>query len=65
VNGQRIGTRINPPYLWDITFAAKAGKNDIWIDVTNTAYARRPDSFSHGDAVSGLFGPVRIVREIG
>lgn len=63
VNGQRIGARINPPYLWDITFAMKAGANEIRIDVTNTASARWPDSFSHGDAASGLLGPVRIVRE--
>jgi hypothetical protein len=63
VNGQRIGTRLHPPYLWDITSAVKPGRNEFWIDVTNTAYARWQDSFSHGDAASGLIGPVYIVRE--
>ena len=32
-----------------------------WIDVTNTALARLQDSFSHGDAASGLLGPLRIL----
>ncbi len=63
VNGKRIGTRIHPPYTWDITSAVHPGKNEFWLDVTNTAYARWKDAFSHGDAASGLFGPVRIGRE--
>jgi len=46
----------------DITPAAKAGDNEIVLDVTNTAQARWQKSSSHGDALSGLFGPVRALR---
>ena len=62
VNGKRLGARIYPPYQWDITRAVRAGENEITLDVTNTAFARWKDSFSHGDAVSGLMGPVRILH---
>ena len=62
VNGKRLGARIYPPYRWDITAAVRKGENEITLDVTNTAFARWKDSFSHGDAVSGLLGPVRILR---
>ncbi len=63
VNGQRLGPRLHPPYRWDITSAVKPGRNELWLDVTNTAFAKWPDSFSHGDAASGLIGPVKILRE--
>jgi hypothetical protein len=62
VNGKRLGARIYPPYQWDITQAVHAGENEITLDVTNTAFARWKDSFSHGDAVSGLLGPVRVLH---
>jgi hypothetical protein len=65
VNGQALGSKISPPYTWDISRAVKAGENVIEIDVTNTAMARWRDSFSHGDAVSGLLGPVRIIYGAG
>ena len=65
VNGQALGSKISPPYTWDISRAVKAGENVIEIDVTNTALARWPDGFSHGDAVSGLLGPVRIMYGAG
>jgi len=62
VNGRPAGVRIAPPYVWDISALAQAGENAIELDVTNTAQARWADEFSHGDAVSGLLGPVRLVR---
>ena len=62
VNGKRLSARIYPPYQWDITRAVRAGENEITLDVTNTAFARWKDAFSHGDAVSGLLGPVRILH---
>jgi hypothetical protein len=62
VNGKHIGVRFHPPYLWDISSAVRAGANEIIIDVTNTAFARWKDPFSHGDASSGLMGPIRILR---
>jgi hypothetical protein len=62
LNGKSHGVRLSPPYVFDVTAAAKPGDNEITIDVTNTAYARWRDNFSHGDAASGLFGPVRLLR---
>jgi hypothetical protein len=62
VNGHGAGMRIAPPYLWNISDFVKAGRNVIEADVTNTARARWTDPFSHGDAASGLFGPVTLLR---
>ncbi|HYW48004.1 MAG TPA: hypothetical protein VE959_34390 [Bryobacteraceae bacterium] len=63
VNGKQLGARIYPPYRWDISGVVRNGENEIVLDVTNTAFARWKDSFSHGDAVSGLLGPVHLLRE--
>lgn len=62
VNGKPAGVRIAPPYRWDLSGLAHAGENMIEVDVTNTAQARWKDPFSHGDAVSGLLGPVWLLR---
>jgi hypothetical protein len=63
VNGRSAGTRLCPPYIWDISELVRPGKNVIEIDVTNTAFARWTDPFSRGDAASGLLGPVSILRK--
>jgi hypothetical protein len=63
VNGRSAGVRLAPPYVWDITTLVKPEKSAIEIDVTNTAQARWKDAFSRGDAVSGLLGPVYLLRE--
>jgi hypothetical protein len=65
VNGNPAGVRIAPPYRWDLSGLARAGENTIEVDVTNTAQARWKDEFSHGDAVSGLIGPVWLLRTDG
>jgi hypothetical protein len=62
LNGKPLGVRLAPPYGFDLTASAKPGENTLSIDVTNTAYARWQDNFSHGDAASGLFGPLRLLR---
>jgi hypothetical protein len=62
VNGKRAGVRIAPPYVFDLTKLVRAGANDIEVDVTNTAQAKWTEGFSRGDAVSGLLGPVRVLR---
>jgi hypothetical protein len=62
VNGKPAGVRIAPPYRWDLAPLAHSGENTIEIDVTNTAQARWKDPFSHGDATSGLLGPVWLLR---
>jgi hypothetical protein len=62
VNGKAAGVRIAPPYRWDVSRLARAGSNTIEVDVTNTAQARWKDPFSHGEPVSGLLGPVWLMR---
>jgi hypothetical protein len=62
VNGKPAGVRIAPPYRWDLAEFGRRGENRIEIDVTNTAQARWKDEFSHGDAASGLLGPVRVLE---
>jgi hypothetical protein len=62
LNGRSAGVRIAPPYVWEITALARPGENTIELDVTNTAQARWSDDFSRGDAVSGLLGPVKLLR---
>ncbi len=62
VNGKSAGVRIAPPYVFDISKMVRAGENVIELDVTNTAQAKWTDGFSRGDAVSGLLGPVRVLR---
>lgn len=36
INGQFVGTRLWPPYRWDITKAMRPGSNGIRIQVANT-----------------------------
>ncbi|MRN54694.1 glycosyl hydrolase [Paenibacillus monticola] len=36
INGQFVGTRLWPPYRWDITKALRPGSNEIRIQVANT-----------------------------
>jgi hypothetical protein len=63
VNGKRAGVRLAPPYVWDISGVVRTGPNEFHLDVTNTAATRWKDGFSHGDAASGLFGPVMLLLE--
>lgn len=65
VNGKPAGVRIAPPYRFDLSDVAQRGENLIEIDVTNTAQARWSDDFSHGDATSGLLGPVWLLKDGG
>ncbi len=64
VNGRPAGVRIAPPYAFDLSGLVHAGENTLDIDVTNTAQARWEDPFSHGDAVSGLLGPVWLLQAV-
>jgi len=63
VNGRLAGVRLAPPYVFEITRLVRPGNNMIQVEVTNTAQARWADAFSRGDAVSGLVGPVRVLRQ--
>ncbi len=62
INGHNAGTRICPPYRFDINGLLKKGLNTIQIDVTNTLVREQKDTFSNFTAVepSGLIGPVII-----
>jgi len=64
VNGQTVGTRICPPYIFDITNYVCAGQNSLAIEVTNTlAKQLGNNNFDRGmpQEPSGLIGPVRIL----
>ena len=60
VNGRKIGVRVAPPWVFDLTGALKAGENEIEVLVFNTLsnhYQTIPSSY-RGDPASGLMGPV-------
>ncbi len=63
VNGVNAGTKICPPYKFDITDMIKEGENQLRIDVTNNMGMRQRDRHSKFSALepSGLLGPVRII----
>jgi hypothetical protein len=54
VNGKQVGTAWHPPYQMDITGHARAGKNELKIDVANHTGAK----------LYGLIGPV-LIRPFG
>lgn len=60
VNGQPVGMRIVPPYVFDITEAVKKGENALEIEVTTHMGYRNRDRFSRYLAMepSGLTGEV-------
>lgn len=65
VNGVDAGTRLAPPYRFDITALLKDGNNDIEVRVANTAanfYLTVPTTYG-GDTTSGLIGPVTLISE--
>jgi len=62
VNGVSVGSRVAPPWVFDVTPAVKAGTNSIEVRVFNTLanhYRTVPTRFG-GSCRSGLFGPVRL-----
>ncbi len=66
INGHLIGEKIVPPYCYCANDAFKAGKNLIRIEVLNSLRngmmgANRLQT-PHVHAVSGLIGPVRLVK---
>ena len=63
VNGVYAGTRIAPPYLFDITSYAVIGKNEIEIEVTNTLAKAKGENWLDRympQEPSGLIGPVKV-----
>ena len=62
LNGVELGSRIAPPYVFDVPAGVVAGTNTIEVDVTNTLGKAQPDYFSAfaQQDPSGLLGPVTI-----
>ncbi|MCX5768823.1 MAG: glycosyl hydrolase [Candidatus Hydrogenedentes bacterium] len=55
LNGQPLGAKLWPPYVWDVAEVIKPGSNSIKIKVGNLI-----DKNLGGKSQSGLFGPVRV-----
>lgn len=62
LNGVDLGSRIAPPYVFDVPAGVLADANTIEVDVTNTLAKAQPDFFSAfaQQDPSGLLGPVTI-----
>jgi hypothetical protein len=68
VNGELIGARVWSPYRFDISAAVRPGANEIEVSVFNTLAPYLDDASPTtmvfgGQRVSGLLGPVKLVRE--
>ncbi len=64
LNGIDCGTRIAPPYAFEISEAVKPGKNLIEIEVVNNPAYRERDKFSTWMKLppSGILGPVKLLK---
>jgi len=62
VNGQLVGQKATPPWIFDLTAKLKTGENRIEILVYNTLGNHYLNSFSQyvGRTKSGLIGPVTL-----
>jgi hypothetical protein len=64
LNGERIGTLLSAPWRIELTGRLRPGRNRLEIRVSNTLanhYRTIPTRY-HGGLVSGLLGPVRLLR---
>jgi len=62
VNGHDAGTRVSPPWVFDISSGVQPGDNVLEVLVYNTAanhYTSIPTRYG-GDVTSGLIGPVTV-----
>lgn len=62
VNGRSAGIKLAPPWTFDITSLASAGRNDIEVMVYNTLsnhYTSIPTRY-RGNIKSGMIGPVKM-----
>ncbi len=66
VNGKHAGTKLFPPYRFDITEFVKNGENDLEIYVANTLANHIHDPFSARMLLkpSGLMGPVTVEKYV-
>ena len=64
LNGERVGTLLSAPWRLELTGKLRPGRNRLEIRVSNTLanhYRTIPTRY-HGGLVSGLLGPVRLLR---
>lgn len=64
VNGVDLGTRIAPPYVFDVPAGVLGASNEVEVEVVNTLAKAQPDFFSAfaQQDPTGLIGPVTIAR---
>jgi hypothetical protein len=64
LNGEDCGMAICPPYIFDISGAARKGVNTLEIEAANTLAQTVKDHFSFFIQLppSGILGPVRLLR---
>ena len=64
INGVELGTRIAPPYRFEVPEGVLSAENTIEIEVTNTLVKAQPDFFSAfaQQEPTGLLGPVSFAR---
>jgi len=64
LNGTDLGTRIAPPYRFEVPNGVLRQRNTLVVEVTNTLVKAQPDFFSAfaQQEPSGLLGPVRLTR---
>lgn len=64
VNGKNLGSRVYPPYAFDISEALINGDNKLEITVTNSNVFALKDQFSGYIRIepSGLLGPLKLVQ---
>ncbi len=65
INDQLVGSKIAPPYCYEVSEFLKSGRNTIRVDVTNTLAKERGDNLLDRDMAqepSGLIGPVQFWR---
>ncbi|MDD6479470.1 MAG: glycosyl hydrolase [Oscillospiraceae bacterium] len=65
LNGEKVGTKICPPYLFDVTSYIKEGNNILAVEVTNTLAKAKGDNLFDRympQEPSGLLGPVKLKK---
>lgn len=62
INGKPVGTKISPPYRFNITEFTKPGQNAARVTVSNNLAHRLKDYYSRYLLMdkSGIIGPVSI-----
>ena len=64
LNGKYLGSRICAPYKFDLTSAAREGKNELEIIVTGNLAHRRRDKFSRFLQLppTGIMGDIALCK---